>query len=171
MKYVWVLAAMAVMPTPAVAQTRCFMDSLGNTSCREAQQDVVIEPTDSLATGPWSWSVAAPTPDDVTIRLTAADAGNTVAVSVGKRFAVELITVPSSGYDWADSDVPDFLVRSGNFSGPTLKNQLQTDSVEGEQWRVMTFIASEPGIGELVLVEGRAWESAVREYRVTITAR
>ena len=171
MKYVWILAAMAVMATPAVAQTRCFKDSLGNTSCRDALEDAVAESTDSLASDAGSRSVAAPTPDDVTIRLTAADADKTIAVSVGKRFAVELITVPSSGYDWADSDVPDFLVRSGNFSGPALKNQLQTDAVEGEQWRVMTFTASGRGTGDLVLVEGRAWESAVREYRVTITAR
>src|SRR5512134_532248 len=69
--------------------------------------------------------VAAPTPDDVAVRITAAQNGQTVNVAVGQRFAIELVGVPTAGYVWAPAQVPAFLTRAGEASGNTTQAQSQ----------------------------------------------
>ena len=62
-------------------------------------------------------AVAAPTPDDVAVRITAAQNGQTVNVAVGQRFAIELVGVPTAGYVWTPTQAPAFLtpLLSGGF--------------------------------------------------------
>lgn len=55
--------------------------------------------------------VAAPTPSDVAVRLSAADKGKSVSVKVGDKLAVELVGVPTAGNIWAAAETPPFLVR------------------------------------------------------------
>jgi predicted secreted protein len=116
----------------------------------------------------------APTPNDVPVRIDASRNGQTVAVGVGQRFAVELVGVPTAGYLWAPTHVPAFLTRAGEAGGNTTREQSQPGFTGGNHWEVFMFAATAPGSGELVLEQRRPWETsepASDTFRVTIVAR
>jgi inhibitor of cysteine peptidase len=116
----------------------------------------------------------APTPDDVAVRITAGQNGQTVDVGVGQRFAVELVGVPTAGYVWQPAQVPDFITRAGEASGNTIAEQTQPGYTGGNHWEVLMFSATAAGTGELVLEQRRPWETdqpAAATFRVNIVAR
>jgi predicted secreted protein len=116
----------------------------------------------------------APTPDDVAVRITAGQNGQTVDVGVGQRFAVELVGVPTAGYVWQPAQVPAFITRAGEASGNTIAEQSQPGYAGGNHWEVLMFSATAAGTGELMLEQRRPWETdqpAAATFRVTITAR
>jgi inhibitor of cysteine peptidase len=118
--------------------------------------------------------VAAPTPQDVAVRITAEQNGQTVQVPVNQRFAVELVGVPTAGYVWAPTALPPFLTRAGEASGNTVAAQSQPGYTGGNHWEVFMFAATNPGTGELVFEQRRPWESnepASQSFRVTIRAQ
>ena len=96
-------------------------------------------------------ALPAPTPSDVTIRINAAQDGQTVQVGVNQRFAVELVGVPTAGYIWAPSQMPAFLTRAGDATGPTIAAQNQPGYAGGSHWEVLMFAATGPGSGELII--------------------
>ena len=119
-------------------------------------------------------AVPAPTPDDVTVRITAAQSGQTVQVPLNQRFAVELVGVPTAGYQWAPTQMPPFLTRAGETSGNTVAAQSQPGYTGGNHWEVFMFSATAVGTGDLVLEQRRPWEAdqpASDTFRVTITAQ
>jgi len=119
-------------------------------------------------------AVPAPTPEDVTVRIGADQAGQTIDVAVGQKFAVELIGVPTAGYIWALAQAPAFVSAAGEASGPTTEAQTQPDFAGGIHWEVFLFTASAPGEGELVFEQRRPWESdepPSSTFRVRIVAR
>lgn len=119
-------------------------------------------------------AVPAPTPEEVSVRINAAHDGQIVEVAVNERFAVELIGVPTAGYQWAPAQMPDFLTRAGEAIGPTISAQNQPGYAGGNHWEVLMFAATGPGTGELVLEQRRPWETEqppVDTFRVTIVAR
>jgi inhibitor of cysteine peptidase len=121
-----------------------------------------------------SEALPAPTPEDVEVRITAAQAGQTVEVALNERFAVELVGVPTAGYAWTPAGMPAFLTRAGEASGPTIAAQNQPGYTGGNHWEVLMFAATAPGSGELVLEQRRPWETdqpPVNTFRVTIVAR
>jgi predicted secreted protein len=116
----------------------------------------------------------APTPDDVAVRITAEQNGQTVEVGVNQRFAVELVGVPTAGYVWQPAQVPDFITRAGEASGNTIAEQSQPGYAGGNHWEVLMFSATAPGTGEIVIEQRRPWESdeaPVDTFRVTIVAQ
>jgi predicted secreted protein len=116
----------------------------------------------------------APTPEDVTLRLTAGHNGQTVEVPVNQRFAVELIGVPTAGYQWAPAQMPAFLTRAGEAGGNTIAAQNQPGYAGGSHWEVLMFTATGPGTGELLLEQRRPWETdqpPINTFRVTIVAQ
>jgi predicted secreted protein len=115
-----------------------------------------------------------PTPSDVAVHINAAQDGQTVQVSVNQRFAVELVGVPTAGYVWQPAQMPAFLTRAGDASGPTISAQNQPGYTGGNHWEVLMFAATGPGTGELVLEQRRPWETTeppAHVFRVTIVAR
>jgi inhibitor of cysteine peptidase len=117
--------------------------------------------------------VAAPTPDGVNIKITAAQAGQVVRVAVNQRFSVELVGVPTAGYVWAPAALPPFLTRAGEATGPTIAAQNQPGYAGGNHWEVLMFAATAPGTGELVIEQRRPWETTEppsNTFRVTIEA-
>jgi inhibitor of cysteine peptidase len=119
-------------------------------------------------------ALPAPTPEDVAVRVTAAQNGQTVEVGVNQRFAIELVGVPTAGYVWQPAQMPDFITRAGEASGPTAAEQNQPGFTGGNHWEVLMFSATQPGTGELVLTQVRPWEpegQAADTFRVTIAAR
>ena len=118
-------------------------------------------------------ALPAPTPSDVTIRINAAQDGQTVQVGVNQRFAVELVGIPTAGYIWAPAQMPAFLTRAGDASGPTITAQNQPGYAGGSHWEVLMFAATGPGTGELVIEQRRPWETnepPAHTFRVTIVA-
>ena len=118
-------------------------------------------------------ALPAPTPSDVTIRINAAQDGQTVQVSVNQRFAVELVGIPTAGYQWAPAQMPAFLTRAGDATGPTIAAQNQPGYAGGSHWEVLMFAATGPGTGELVLEQRRPWETnepPAHTFRVTVVA-
>jgi predicted secreted protein len=116
----------------------------------------------------------APTPQDVAVRINAAQNGQTVEVGVNQRFAVELVGVPTAGYVWQPAQMPDFVTRAGEASGNTTQAQSQPGYTGGNHWEVLMFTATAAGTGDLVLEQRRPWEStepATETFRVTIVAR
>ncbi|HVK80091.1 MAG TPA: protease inhibitor I42 family protein [Verrucomicrobiae bacterium] len=119
-------------------------------------------------------AVPAPTPGDVAVRITAAQAGQTIEVGVNQRFAVELVGVPTAGYVWAPAQVPAFVTAAGETTGNTTQAQSRPGFVGGNHWEVSMFVATAPGTGELVMEQRRPWETnepANETFRVTIVAR
>jgi predicted secreted protein len=118
-------------------------------------------------------ALPAPTPSDVTVRINAAQDGQTVQVGVNQRFAVELVGIPTAGYVWAPAQMPTFLTRAGDASGPTIAAQNQPGYAGGSHWEVLMFAATSAGTGELVLEQRRPWETnepPAHVFRVTIVA-
>jgi inhibitor of cysteine peptidase len=131
-------------------------------------------PAETVKQESGSAAVPAPTPDDVTTRITAEQNGQTVNVAIGQRFAVELVGVPTAGYIWAPAQVPAFLTRAGEATGNTVPAQSQPGYTGGNHWEVTMFAATQAGTGELVFEQRRPWESdepASDTFRVTIVAR
>lgn len=140
---------------------------LGLAACVAPEEPAAPAPSQS------SSGLPAPTPSEVTTRITMAQLGQTVDVRVGQRFAVELVGVPTAGYVWAPATVPAFLTRAGEESGPTSQAQRQPGFTGGNHWEVLMFAATAAGTGELVLEQRRPWESnepANASFRVTIRA-
>jgi inhibitor of cysteine peptidase len=118
-------------------------------------------------------TLPAPTPDDVAVRIAAGQAGETINVGVNQRFAVELIGVPTAGYQWIPAQVPDFLTRAGEAGGNTTPDQNEPGFAGGNHWEILMFAATAPGTGELVLEQRRPWETEeapADSFRVTIVA-
>ena len=118
--------------------------------------------------------VAAPTPDDVAVRITAAQNGQSVNVAVGQRFAIELVGVPTAGYVWTPAQVPAFLTRAGEASGNTIQEQSEPGYAGGNHWEVTMFSATVAGTGEIVMEQRRPWETSEppnQTFRVTIVAQ
>lgn len=123
---------------------------------------------------PVNGEVAAPTPDDVAVRITAEQAGQTVEVGVNQRFAIELVGVPTAGYIWTPAQMPAFVQRAGEASGNTTQAQAQPGFTGGNHWEVTMFVATAPGTGEIVMEQRRPWETEEAPtaiFRVTVTAR
>ena len=119
-------------------------------------------------------ALPAPTPSDVAIRINAAQDGQSVQVAINQRFAVELVGVPTAGYQWAPAQMPAFLTRAGEAGGPTIAAQNQPGYAGGSHWEVLMFAATSPGSGVLVLEQRRPWETTeppMHTFRVTIVAR
>lgn len=139
-------------------------------ACAPAQEEAV---SSAAKESNVSQGLPAPTPDEVKLRIGAAQDGGAVAVRVGERFAVELVGVPTAGYVWAPAVVPGFLTRAGEASGPTSPAQLQPGFAGGNHWEVLMFAATGPGTGELKLEQRRPWETdepAAAAFTVTVTA-
>ena len=118
--------------------------------------------------------LAAPTPEDVSVRITAGQNGQTGHVRVNQRFAVERVGVRTAGYAWTPAQMPDFLIRAGEASGNTRAEQNQPGFTGGNHWEVLMFTATAPGTGELVLEQRRPWETEEAPadvFRVTIAAQ
>lgn len=116
----------------------------------------------------------APTPEDVAVRITAAQNGQTVNVGVNQRFAVELVGVPTAGYVWQPAQMPAFITRAGEATGNTVPQQNEPGYAGGNHWEVLMFSATEAGTGELVIEQRRPWETnepAADVFRVTIVAQ
>jgi len=119
-------------------------------------------------------AVPAPTPSDVAIRINATQNGQTIEVAVTQRFAVELVGVPTAGYVWTPTQVPEFVTRAGEASGNTIAAQSQPGYTGGNHWEVLMFSATAAGTGDLVIEQRRPWETnepASDTFRVTIVAR
>lgn len=119
-------------------------------------------------------AVAAPTPQDVTLHITAAQNGQSVNVGVNQRFAVELVGIPTAGYMWEPAQVPAFLTRAGDASGNTTQAQSQPGFTGGNHWEVLMFAATTPGSGDLIIEQRRPWETnepPTATFRVTIVAQ
>jgi predicted secreted protein len=131
--------------------------------------------TDDKAAAPGaSDALPAPTPSDVAVRIGADQAGQTVDVAVGHKFAVELIGVPTAGYIWALAQAPGFISAAGEASGNTSEAQSQPGFTGGNHWEVFMFTATAAGEGELVFEQRRPWESdepPSDTFRVRIVAR
>jgi inhibitor of cysteine peptidase len=137
-------------------------------ACTPEAEEEATPPTTGAA------EVPAPTPSDVAVRITAAQAGQTVEVGVNQRFAIELVGVPTAGYIWTPAQVPDFITRAGEATGNTVQEQSQPGYAGGNHWEVLMFSATGPGTGEIVVEQRRPWETnepPSDTFRVTIVAR
>lgn len=103
-------------------------------------------------------SFAAPTPEGVSLKITAADNGQNVTAKVGTLIAVELIGVPTAGYMWTPSQMPAFLEAAGEYGGPTSSAQLEPGFAGGNHWEAFLFKVKEAGEGEFRFAQRRPWE-------------
>lgn len=120
-----------------------------------------------------SGGLPAPATPGVSVHITAAEAGKTIAVKVGEPFSVDLVGVPTAGYIWAPAATPDFLIKTGSGGGPTTQAQKQPGFAGGNHWEVTVFTAQKPGRGELKFEQRRPWETnepAAATFSVTIQA-
>ncbi len=123
---------------------------------------------------PMNESLPAPTPPEITLRISGDQAGTVVTAPVGGRFAVELIGVPTAGYVWEAVGVPSFLAPAGETSGPTTAAQNQPGFAGGQHWEVLAFDVKGPGMGDLRLEQRRPWETSeppAQTFTITIDAR
>jgi predicted secreted protein len=136
-------------------------------ACAPAQEAKEVAPVSNNA-------VPAPTPQDVTTRITAEQNGGRVEVAVNQRFAIELVGVPTAGYVWAPAQMPAFVQRAGEASGNMSQQQSQPGFTGGNHWEVTMFVATQAGEGEIVMEQRRPWETnepPVDVFRVTVMAR
>ena len=144
--------------------------ALALAACTPAQEAKHETPVADAGGG----AVPAPTPDDVSLHITAAQNGQSVQVGVNQRFAVELVGIPTAGYVWTPAQVPAFITRAGEATGATTQAQSQPGFTGGNHWEVLMFAATGPGAGDLVIEQRRPWETnepPSATFRVTIVAQ
>ena len=145
----------------------CFVCALALAACtpgQDAKEEAAVSSTE----------LAAPTPDDVAVRITREQNGQTVNVAVGQRFAIELVGVPTAGYTWTPAQAPAFITRAGEATGNTTPEQSEQGYTGGNHWEVTMFSATAAGAGEIVMEQRRPWETdepAADVFRVTIVAQ
>jgi inhibitor of cysteine peptidase len=145
---------------------RAVLLALALAACTPGQAHAPAQPASEAA--------AAPTPEDVKVHITQAQAGQIVHVAIGERFAVELVGVPTAGYVWAPVRLPGFLTRAGEATGDTTKAQSQPGFTGGNHWEVFMFAATGVGEAPLAFEQRRPWESnepAAQTFTVTIAAQ
>lgn len=150
-------------------RTILIVGALALSACTQAQEAKQEAPVAQQST-----AVPAPTPEEVTVRINATQNGQRVEVGINQRFAIELVGVPTAGYQWAPAQMPAFLTRAGETSGATSTAQSQPGFTGGSHWEVLMFAATGPGEGELVIEQRRPWETtepANDTFRVTIVAQ
>lgn len=129
-------------------------------------------PMETPVGSPSDNAVAAPTPAGA-IRIGVEQDGQTVHVPVGQPFAIELVGVPTAGYQWIVAHMPDFVVVTGIASGPTIREQREPGYAGGNHWEVTLFAAAAAGSGVIRMEQRRPWESdeaPAATFRVTIVA-
>ena len=118
-------------------------------------------------------ALAAPRPDGVDVVILEHEEGP-VAVKTGQRIAVELVGVPTAGYEWAAEMTPPFLKAAGTYGGPTSTNQLEEGFTGGHHWEAFLFDVTASGEGELRFEQRRPWEDAsepaMKTFSVSVTA-
>ena len=103
-------------------------------------------------------SLVAPTPAGVALKITAADNSQNVTAKVGTTIAVELVGVPTAGYQWTATEMPAFLEAAGGYGGPTSSAQLEPGFAGGNHWEAFLFKVKEAGEGVLRFEQRRSWE-------------
>ena len=104
-------------------------------------------------------SLAAPTPDNVSLVIKGDRNGQKVSVKVGTTIAVELVGAPTAGYVWTLAETPGVLEVAGEYGGPTSSAQLERGFAGGSHWEAFLFNVMSAGEGELRLEQRRPWES------------
>ena len=118
--------------------------------------------------------VAPPTPESVSVRVSAEQNGETIQAAPGATFAVELVGSPSTGTSWIVTSKPDFLATPRFLTGPTTLAQQQPGFVGGQRWQVYTFEVKEAGEGDLVLEQHSAQNRggpALATFQIKINAQ
>lgn len=127
----------------------------------------------ALAAPALAQDLPAPTPEDIGVRVTAAQDGTSVEVSVGEALAVELQSAPSTGSSWRVASRPDFLGEAEQLSGPVTAQAPGARPLLGApRWQVFVFPVSAAGEGEVVIEKrGPGVNGAVLQtLHFTITA-
>ncbi len=136
----------------------------------ETSQDAIVTPEPTPAP-----SDALAPPVEAGVRTVTVDqAGQTITVAVGERFAVALVGTPTAGYLWQMDATPAFLTATGDFSAPTTRAQSQPGFTGGRHWEVFNFTVNAAGDGALTLGQRRPWETdqpASQTFTVTIRAQ
>ena len=98
--------------------------------------------------------------EDAIIVLTEADNDKDWVFGVGDTFKVKLESIPTAGYLWNLSHLPEELEQVGEFSMEATDPELQSQPgyTGGNHYIVYTFKTIAEGDVDLVLVEGRPWE-------------
>lgn len=136
----------AFHPTCAVLAALALLGCASTDSLVKAQQP--------------SKAIAAPTPDGVALKITAADANAALTIKAGTTIAVELVGVPTAGYMWTPAETPVFLEAAGEYGGPTSSAQLEPGFAGGSHWEAFLFKVTGVGEGDLRFEQRRPWEDA-----------
>ena len=127
------------------------------------------------ATPAWAQlELAPPTPEDVAVRVSADQNGQSVEAAQGDMIAIELQSSPSAGASWRVASKPDFLADPETLSGPTSAQASGgAPRVGAPRWQVLIFPVAAAGSGELVLEKrgpGRRGQ-VLETFRVNIVAQ
>ena len=94
------------------------------------------------------------------IVLTEADNRTNLVLGVGDRFQTKLESIPTAGYTWHVTHLPDGLVETAeeDWEPTDPVNQSQPGFTGGSHYIIKSFKAVSTGDFDLVLIEGRPWE-------------
>ena len=90
----------------------------------------------------------------------AAHKGGAVSVPLGETLRIELVSVPTAGYVWEITTLPDILELTGEGSRPTDPAVQNLEGFTGgNHFLSFDFKAISPGTGTVELAERRPWET------------
>lgn len=116
----------------------------------------------------------APTPDDIAVRVSADQSGQSVTASVGDGVAIELQSSPGAGASWRVASKPDFLSDPEQISGQTFAQQAGAPPrVGAPRWQVFVFGVTGAGAGDVVLEKrgpANRTGAPLETFTITITA-
>lgn len=101
--------------------------------------------------------------------LTEADDAKTFILGVGDTFETKLESIPTAGYSWHVSHMPEGLEQLGEDGwAPTDPHtQSQPGFTGGNHYILKRFKTTAPGDYDLVLIEGRPWELFLEDGDLT----
>ena len=95
------------------------------------------------------------------IRLTQADNGKTVTLSLGDQVLIQLTTNPSTGFDWVTAQLDSSLLLESNRSYRALN-----DAMGSPNQLTICFDTVAPGTANVLLQYQRHWEKNVPPLQI-----
>jgi hypothetical protein len=113
--------------------------------------------------------IPAPLPDGA-VAISADQSGQTIAVNVGGRVAIDLQRNPSAGTNWVVTSKPDFVGEPTALTAQAVSSSSSHPILGAPMWQVFVFAVNDGGSGDIVIEKHDRAGATIETFTVTVNA-